>query len=168
MGSPPDCDIALMLRARGLVQIVLGDESVTHVDATETFLVSDHSGLFAESSRMPDDLLDPIVQPVGKYGNSGWFGGAKLSCRNCSMQLSGALEKVPLRVTSAPLITGVIGTPRAVAMSGELAIILLHGAMAQLGARLHGMQKVASSSLAGSSRKSFNHRYLRLPVDWRA
>ena len=26
-----------------------------------------------------------------------------------------------------------------------------HGAMAQLGARLHGMQKVASSSLAGSS-----------------
>ena len=28
------------------------------------------------------------------------------------------------------------------------------GAMAQLGARLHGMQKVASSSLAGSSYKS--------------
>ena len=33
-------------------------------------------------------------------------------------------------------------------------IIRSDGAMAQLGARLHGMQKVASSSLAGSSRKS--------------
>lgn len=40
----------------------------------------------------------------------------------------------------------------AVARFAESWIIRLRGAMAQLGARLHGMQKVASSSLAGSIR----------------
>ncbi len=35
------------------------------------------------------------------------------------------------------------------------------GAMAQLGARLHGMQKVAGSSPAGSSRNFLSHRKLR-------
>ena len=51
-----------------------------------------------------------------------------------------------------------VGTQKGAALQlqerGQTFIIGLDRAMAQLGARLHGMQKVASSSLAGSSQQS--------------